>query len=155
MLRNLIAKFNKSMSARVASMRHKREVAIKVSFEPTGKTGRLDATRNLFIAGETADLSGSGIAFTVASIRVKENYLVGEGRVLNAELDLPNGKVSMQIVGQRYELIGEHLSTERYLIGASIVQMSDENRAAYEDFLRIGASVPRNTGELKFGIGNR
>ncbi|MCY7374806.1 MAG: hypothetical protein LH472_02390, partial [Pyrinomonadaceae bacterium] len=73
MLRNLIAKFNKSMSARVASMRHKREVAIKVSFEPTGKTGRLDATRNLFIAGETADLSGSGIAFTVASIRVKEN----------------------------------------------------------------------------------
>ena len=154
MLRNLIAKFTKSMSARVAAVRCSREVAIKVSFEPTGKTGRLDSTKNLFITGETVDLSGSGIGFTVASIRVRENYLVGEGRVLNAELDLPNGKVSMKIVGQRYELIGEHLSTERYLIGAAIVQISDENRAVYEEFIRLGVKTPGKTGELKF-IGNR
>ena len=154
MLRNLIAKFTKSMSSRVVAARHKREIPIKVSFEPTGKTGRLDSTKNLFVAGETIDLSDSGIGFMVASIRVKENYLVGEGRVLNAELDLPNGKVSMKIVGQRYELVGEHLSTERYLIGASIVQISDENRAAYEDFMRLGGNVRGNSGELKF-IGNR
>ena len=152
MLRNLIAKFNKSLSARVASARQPRAVAIKLSFEPTGKTGKLDSTKNLFVTGETADLSGSGIAFTVASIRVRENYLVGEGRVLNAELDLPNGKVAMKIVGQRYEPIGEHLSSERYLVGARIVQISEENRAAYEEFLRLGGSG--GTGELKF-IGNR
>ena len=154
MLRNLIAKLNKSLSSRVVSARHKREVAIKLSFEPTGKTGRLDTTKNLFITGETADLSGSGIAFTVASIRIKENYLVGEGRVLNAELDLPNGKVSMKIVGQRYELVGEHLSTERYLVGAKITHISDENRAAYEEFIKLGGTVTANTGGLKF-IGNR
>ncbi len=154
MLRNLIAKFTKSLSARVGAVRYKREVAIKLSFEPTGKTGRLDSTKNLFIIGETVDLSGSGISFTVASIRVRENYLVGEGRILNAELDLPNGKVSMKILGQRYELIGEHLSTERYLIGASIEKMTDENRAAYDDFLKLGGSVRGNTGELKF-LGNR
>jgi len=154
MLRNLIAKFNKSLSSRVVPARHKREVAIKLSFEPTGKTGRLDTTKNLFITGETVDMSGSGIAFTVASIRVKENYLVGEGRLLNAELDLPNGKVSMKILGQRYELIGEHLSTERYLIGASIEKMEEENRAAYEDFLKLGGKITGNTGELKF-LGNR
>ena len=154
MLRNLITKISKLLSARAVSTRHRREVAIKISFEPTGKTGRLDSTRNLFITGETTDLSGSGIAFTVASIRIKENYLVGEGRILNAELDLPNGKVAMKILGQRYELIGEHLSTERYLIGASIEQISDENRAAYDEFLRLGAKVSGNASELKF-IGNR
>jgi hypothetical protein len=154
MLRNLITKISKLLSARAVSTRHRREAAIKISFEPTGKTGRLDSTRNLFITGETVDLSSSGLAFTVASIRVRENYLVGEGRILNAELDLPNGKVSMKILGQRYELIGEHLSTERYLIGASIEQISDENRAAYEEFLRLGAKIPGNAGELKF-IGNR
>ncbi len=154
MLRNLIAKFTKSMSSRVVAARHKHEAAIKLSFEPTGKTGKLDSTKDLFITGETTDLSGSGIAFTVASIRVKENYLVGEGRVLNAELDLPSGKVSMKIVGQRYELVGAHLSTERYLIGASIVQISDENRTAYDDFLRLGGKIQRNAGGLKF-LGNR
>lgn len=154
MLRNLITKISKLVSARNVPTRHPREVAIKLSFEPTGKTGRLDSTKNLFITGETTDMSGSGIAFTVASIRLKENYLVGEGRILNAELDLPNGKVSMKILGQRYELIGEHLSTERYLIGASIEQISDENRTAYEEFIKLGGKVQGNTGELKF-VGNR
>ena len=154
MLRNLIAKFNKALSARVGAVRHKHEVAIKLSFEPTGKTGRLDLTKNLFITGETVDMSASGIAFTVASIRVKENYLVAEGRVLNAELDLPNGKVSMKVIGQRYEQVGEHLSAERYQIGANIVQIDAENRAAYEDFLKLGGDIRRNTGELKF-LGNR
>lgn len=154
MLRNLIAKFNKALSARVGAARYKHEATIKLSFEPTGKTGGLDLTKNLFITGETVDLSDSGISFTVASIRVKENYLVGENRVLNAELDLPNGKILMKIIGQRYELVGEHLSVERYRIGANIVQMSAENRAAYEDFLKLGGNMGRNTSELKF-LGNR
>ena len=101
--------------------------------------------------GETTDMSHSGIAFVVSSIRIKENYLVGEGRVLNAELDLPNGKVSMKIVGQRYEPVGEHISTARYLVGASISEITDENREAYDDFLRLGGSKG-NTGSLKFGV---
>ena len=151
MLRKLIAKFNRTMAERVVSVRHKREVPIRLSFEPNG-TGRLDASPKLvFIAGETTDLSSSGIAFIVSSIRVKENYLVGEGRVLNAELDLPNGKVLMKIIGQRYEQVGEHISTARYLVGASIKEMTDENREAYNEFLRLSGKKG-NTGSLKFGI---
>lgn len=141
------------MVTRVVSIRHNRAVPIKLSFVPSGKTGDLHAAAPnlLFITGETKDLSRSGIAFTVASIRIKENYLVGEGKILNAELDLPNGKVSMKIVGQRYERVGEHISTARYLVGASIEQMTAENREAYEDFLRIGVNN-RNTGKLRFRI---
>lgn len=139
------------MTVRVNSIRYKREVPVKLSFEPTGATGRLEAARNLYITGETCDLSSSGISFIVASIRVKENYLVGEGRVLNAELDLPNGKISMKIVGRRYEQVGEHISVARYLIGASIQEMTAESREAYNDFLRF-SSKKNNTGSLKFGI---
>jgi len=153
MLRKWIAKFNKSMAERVVSVRHNREVPIKLSFEPSGKTGKLsEPPQVLYITGETKDLSVSGIAFTVSSIRIKENYLVGEGRTLNAELDLPGGKVSMKIVGQRYEPVeSEHLSVGKYLVGASILQMTDENREVYEYFLRSGG-VKGNTGSLKFGI---
>ncbi len=152
MLRKWIAKFNKSRAKRVVSVRHKREVPIKLSFEPSSKTGKLDAPQILFITGETKDLSQSGIAFTISSIRIKENYLVGEGRILNAELDLPNGKVSMKIVGQRYEPVeNEHLSVGKYLVGASILQMTDENREVYEYFLRSG-DVNGDTNSLKFGI---
>ena len=152
MLRKWIAKFNKSRAERVVSVRHDREVPIKLSFELSGKTGKSVSPQILFISGETKDLSQSGIAFTISSIRIKENYLVGEGRILNAELDLPNGKVSMKIVGQRYEPIeNEHLSVGKYLVGASILQMTDENREVYEYFLRFG-DAKGNTGSLKFGI---
>ncbi len=153
MLRKWIAKFNKSRAERVVSARHNWEVPIKLSFEPSGKTGKLSVPPQvLYITGETKDLSVSGIAFTVSSIRIKENYLVGDGRTLNAELDLPGGKVSMKIVGQRYGPVeNEHLSVGKYLVGASILQMTDENREIYEHFLRFG-SVKGNTGSLKFGI---
>jgi len=153
MLRNLIAKFNKSMAQRVVSARHNREVPIKLSFELSGKTGKSsEPPQVLYITGETKDLSVSGIAFIVSSVRIKENYLVGEGRPLNAELDLPGSKVLMKIVGQRYAPVeSEHLSVGKYLIGASILQMTDENREVYEYFLRSGG-VKENTGSFKFGI---
>lgn len=93
---------------------------------------------NLSILGETKDLSATGIAFIVSSIRLKEHYLVGEGRTLNAELDLPGGKIRMQVIGQRHEQFGEHISTARFLIGAKITKMSEQDREAYEDFLRYG-----------------
>jgi len=155
MLRKLIAKFNRTMAKRVASVRYLRTVPVKLSFAPNGNSERLDVPpKILYVTGETTDLSHSEIAFVVASIRIKENYLVGEGRTLNAELDLPNGKVSMKVVGQRYEPVGEHISTARYLVGASIREMTDENREAYDDFLRL-SDKKGNTGSLKFGVDER
>lgn len=139
------------MAERVVSVRYKREVPIKLSFEPNG-TGRFDAPPTyVYITGETTDLSSTGIAFIVSSIRVKENYLVGENRVLNAELDLPNGKVLMKLIGRRYEQVGEHISTAQYLVGASIKEMTDENREVYNYFLRFSGKKG-NTGSLKFGV---
>jgi hypothetical protein len=131
--------------------RYKHAVPIKLSFEPGGKTGKADEPpKYVFIAGETVDLSTSGIGFIVSAIRVKESYLVGEGRILNVELDLPSGKVSMKAIGRRYEQVGEHVSTARYLIGASIEEISDEDREAYNGFLRYGGK--ENVHRLKFGI---
>ena len=141
------------MVERVVSVRHNVAVPIKLSFEPSGKTGKLSAPPQiLYITGETKDLSNTGVAFIVSTIRIKENYMVGEGRVLNAEIDLPNGKISMKVVGQRYEPVeDQHLSASKYLVGASIAEISDEHREVYEYFLRNGG-VKKNTGGLKLGI---
>ncbi len=105
---------------------------------------------NMVVTGETKDLSRTGIAFIVSVIRIKENYLVGEGRVLNVEIDLPDGKVQMQIVGSRYEQVGQHISTARFLVGAKITQISQDNREVYEHFLRYGKK--RKKGSLELGI---
>lgn len=150
MIRELISKLNKSLNSSVVSARHNYEVPIKVSLEPNRNTGKLEMpVQHLSISGETKDLSKTGIAFIVSSIRLREYYLVGEQRTLNAELDLPNGKITMQIVGQRYEQVGQHLSESRFLIGATIIKISDDARDAYEHFLSHG----KKRGKEIFALG--
>ncbi len=152
-LRNLFLNFNKSITQRNIAQRYKYEMPITVSFEPVRKAARFDLpTQKPSIRGETKDLSKTGIAFIVSAIRLNENYLVGDGRTLDVELKLPDGKVEMQLVGQRYEQLGDkHNSTIKYLIGAKIMQMSEADREVYEEFLRVGSRLRKNARSLKFG----
>lgn len=151
MIRKLVSRFNKSITERVVSPRKNYEVPIKIWFEPDRATGPLRMPgESLVMMGETRDMSRSGIAFIVSAIRIQENYLVGGNRPLNAELDLPGGKVMMQIVGSRYEQVGAHISTARFLVGAKITRISEQNRDAYEYFLRHGNKQTK--GSLTLGI---
>jgi hypothetical protein len=139
MIRKWISKFNEKITGRILSNRKSYEVPIKIWFEPNRDTGKLKMpAKSLTITGETKDLSSSGVGFIVNSIRIKEDYLVGEGRILNAELDLPVGKVRMKIVGRRYEQIGQHISAARFLVGAEIVKINENDQEIYLDFLRYG-----------------
>jgi len=150
MIRRLISKFNRRLAARMVAERCKHSVPIKIWFEPNKATGKLRLpNENMTVLGETRDLSNSGIAFIVSSIRIKENYLVGEERLLNAEIDFPTGKVRMRIIGQRYEQVGQHVSTARYLIGAKIIEISEEDREVYEHFLVHGD----NRGKRSLALG--
>ena len=142
------------MSERIVPARYKFAVPVKVWFEPDERAAKLKipaTAENLFLWGETHDLRRSGIAFLLPSIRIKENYLVGSGRFLLAELDLPNGKTQMQIMGKRYEQVGEHLSVSRYLIGASIEHISPEILETYEYFLYHGKHEKAG-GSLALGV---
>lgn len=139
MIRELADKITRFFAERSHSARKGFNVPIKISFEPLKTTGKLpSSTDNLYITGETNDLSGTGIGFVVSSIRVRENYLVGQDRRLNVEIDLPGGKIQMKVIGRRYEKVGQHLSTEKFLIGAEIVEIGKTQREAYEHFLRYG-----------------
>lgn len=151
MIRKLISKFNRTFNEKVVSSRKEFHVPIKIWVEPDRQTGKLQLPiEHLSISGETKDLSVTGIAFIVSSIRLKETYLVGEGRTLNAELDLPGGKVKMQVIGQRHEQVGQHISTAKFLVGAKIIRISEHDREAYEDFLRYGKKLLKQ--KLALGI---
>ncbi len=70
-----------------------------------------------------------------------EKYLVGENLTIYAELDTPNGKIKMQLVGCRYEQLEMHVSVASYLIGAKIVSMSQTDRALYAEYLQYGDNL--------------
>lgn len=137
MLRELVSRFSRTVAERRASVRKKYNLPIKVCFAPETKSlvrahGGCDEA---FLSGETTDISATGIGFVVSAIRIKEKYLVGQDRVLNLELDISGSKVRMQVRGVRYERVGIHLSTERYVVGALIVGMSEADAAVYKHLL--------------------
>lgn len=138
MIRALISKLNGQVMSRLSALRRDLQVPVNVSI----KTGvMLGKNESLSIGGETKDLSETGIAFYVDSIRLREHYLVGGDRVLNVKMDLPNGTVRMEIVGLRYEQIDMHTSNSKYLIGAKIVSMEPLDREVYQEFLRLGSKA--------------
>lgn len=140
MIRKLIARFYRSAAERRAAPRYNFQTPLKIWIETAatfGKSGNNRApSEPPVIWGETKDLSAAGIGFFVPSIRIRESYLVGENSTLNAELDLPEGKVRMRITARRYEQASENQTVLRYLIGASILQITREDREIYERFLR-------------------
>lgn len=146
MLRKLIQKVNKTVAKRV-NLRKEFNVPIAVSIIPDRETGRLQMpVPKQIVSGETLDLSDTGILFAVSTIRLDGYYLAGEGRKLNTEISLPNGKIQMQIVGTRYEQnLDVHSSVAQFSIGAKIVGMTQENREIYNDFLKHGG---RSTGKV-------
>ncbi len=152
MLRELVSRFSSTIAERRASVRRKYSVPVKVCFAPE-KSLVKGGCDEAFLSGETSDVSETGIGFVVSSIRIKEKYLVGQDRVLNVELDLSGRKVRMQVRGVRYERVGIHLSTERYLVGAAIVGVNEDDQEAYEHFLRNGhKAAGRLSSILEVGV---
>lgn len=154
MIRDLINRFNRSLSERLVSARRRESAPMRVWFEPdTNTPHEREIARNLALPGETVDLSRTGIAFVVNFIRVQEKYLVGQERKLNVEIDLPSGKVEMQVVGKRYEKVGGETSVEKFLVGATIVRLLNDSNPVYDHFLRKGRRAkPGNNGGLELGI---
>src|SRR6266404_9262501 len=145
MIRELITRLNRSLSERMISSRRGHKAPLKVWFDPEMNTElSRERARAACILGETVDISRTGIAFLVPSIRVKEKYLVGHERNLNIEIDLPTGKVHLTAVGRRYEKVGVHISTERFLVGAHILNLTGVDKENYETFLRNGNRRSKN-----------
>ena len=154
MIRELITRFNRSLSERMVSARRRHTAPIKIWFDADVNSERArELARSTCILGETVDISRTGLGFLVPSIRVKEKYLVGQERNLNIEIDLPTGKVHMRAIGRRYKKVGIHISTERFLVGAHILSLTGDDRENYEKFLRNGNRRLKGTaGSLELGI---
>lgn len=154
MIRELITRFNRSLSERMVSARRNHKAPVKIWFDPEANNERArDAARAGCILGETVDVSRSGIGFTVSSIRLKEKYLVNQDRPLNIEIDLPNGKVYLRVIGRRYEKVGSNVSTERFLVGATILSLTGTDKETYEEFLRHGTRrIKPVAATLELGI---
>ncbi|MGI8493722.1 MAG: PilZ domain-containing protein [Pyrinomonadaceae bacterium] len=167
MIRKLVQYLNEYLRGYLLpppSVRRKICVPAKISIESDSKglrnseTGKLVMRENssaLSTKCETRDLSENGLAFVVSSIRLGQNYLVGQaGKPLDVTLDLPSGKICFQAVGQRYEPLDEAASAAKYLIGAKITRISETDRRIYMEYLERGYKTSTDNKALSLGISN-
>jgi hypothetical protein len=113
--------------------RHKRARArLDFTISLSDPRVRSNGSRRLpTLNGHTLDISTTGLALIVPAIRIGEHYLAGADRKLFVKLELPGGPVEMKVESVRYESLEESGEESGYLIGARIVEMSDEDRTAY------------------------
>lgn len=154
MIRELATKLSALLQRNTHAPRKKCDVPVRISFEPVRTTGNLHTTmEGLALSGEAADLSQTGIGFIVSSIRIKEFYLVGQDRRLIVELDLPAGRIKFKAIGRRYIRFGQHLSNEKFFVGAEIVEINGRDKQLFDDYLRFGFKAVRSPAtSLEMGI---
>lgn len=125
--------------------RHKR-VRARLSFKLSLSDPRVSSngTRRLpALDGHTLDVSTTGLALIVPAIRIGEHYLAGSERRLHLKLELPAGPVEMKVVSVRYESLDETHEETGYLIGARIIEMTDADRASFDQYLAKLLSRPQ------------
>lgn len=87
------------------------------------------------LVGFTRDISETGLALVVPSLRSGDRYLVDEGCTLRIVLlDLPAGEVEIYCTPVRYLELDQPGSG--HLIGVQITEMSDDDRARLLQFLK-------------------
>ncbi len=87
------------------------------------------------VEGYTLDLSETGMALVVPTIRAGEYYLTGEGRRLLVTLAHPTGPLSLHVIPVRYEKLDEDKTETGYLIGVRITEINDADRARFNAYL--------------------
>jgi PilZ domain len=81
----------------------------------------------------TRDLSQTGLALVVPSVRVGERYLTESP--LRLRLEHPTGPLEIVVAPVRYEQLEPEDEDEGFLIGVRITSISDADRARYDEYL--------------------
>ncbi|HEY6230001.1 MAG TPA: PilZ domain-containing protein [Pyrinomonadaceae bacterium] len=137
-----MAEFTRAIVARARQYvgdrrRTKRLVArLPFSLSLVSVTKSLNGTRRVSsVDGHTLDLSVKSLALIVPRITLGEHHLVGENRNFNLSLELPDGPIQLQASPVRYERLDEHRSEQGYLIAVKIVNISEDDRERFEEYI--------------------
>jgi PilZ domain len=88
------------------------------------------------LVGRTRNLSETGVALVVPSLRLGTHKLNDVDSTLRLMLDLPAGTAEIHVVPVRSHQLAEKDMDSGHFIGAKITHLSDEARARLTKFLR-------------------
>ena len=137
-MRSIINRLREHVGNRRAARRYVAhlEVGLVLNIALGGSGKRMSAEGPaLRLAGYTRDISRSGLALIVPTIRIGGQYLTSQQRTLEITLKLPTGIVQLQGTPVRYNPLEDEGADTGYIIGLLITEMNDGDRARYNAYL--------------------
>lgn len=116
-------------------VRYEARLAFDVSVQDAGRSSdrRRHSPGTATLAGRTRDIGEADLTLVVPSIRIGGEYLTLEENRLRITLALPSGAVEIIAAPARFEQLADAAG---YLVGVRILEMSDDDRACYAEYLR-------------------
>ena len=134
-IRYLLGRLRGSVGNRRRAPRYDARLSFSVSVISEGP-GAENARPPQTLVGRTRNVSESGLALVVPSLRLGTHKLNDENSTLRIMLDLPSGTAEIHVVPVRHHQLGENETDSGYLIGAHITHLTEDTRARFTKFLR-------------------
>jgi len=137
LMRSIITRLRSVVGNRRRAKRYQARLPFSISLLGVKPAAESAIPRNLpQLEGYTRDLSETGLALVVPTIRIADHYLTGAGRRLLVTLRLPSGPLALHVVPVRYEQLDEDNTERGYLIGVRIEEINDADRARFIAYLQ-------------------
>jgi len=145
LVRNITARLREFVRDRRCAKRYSVRLSCQVEFAKAGPSSLKAQSANLksqmapsgsqMVEGHTRDVSSDGVALILPAIRIGDHYLAGENHPLLVRLQLPEQTIEMYALAVRYDSVAGEDQCARYIIGARITQLGQEDRAHYVEYL--------------------
>jgi len=147
MIRSVVSRVRVYFKDRRQSPRARTRVLFSISIRKKVRSnGAAAADRTL--KGHTRDVSITGLAMMLPQVHLEGHHLAAESRELQVMLELPGVAIPLVVIPKRYEKLDEAELGCNYLIGAKIVQISDEDRIRLENFITRSLSGKAANSDL-------
>jgi hypothetical protein len=131
--RRIVSRLRRYIANRRRTKRAQVQLAFTLSLSDPRATSN-GGRRLPSIKGHTVDISTTGVALVVPAIRIGEHYLVGDQHKLHLSLELPDGPIELTVIPVRYESLEEDADDTGYIIGAKVVDMTNQERERFKGY---------------------
>ncbi|HKS30149.1 MAG TPA: PilZ domain-containing protein [Pyrinomonadaceae bacterium] len=135
LIRSIASRFREYLGNRRRAPRRKLRLSVRVSPVKAARPARVSTADGDALYGYTRDISASGLALILPSIRINNIYLMGEDRTLELLIEDESEPIVIYGVAARYEKLEEGKADKGYLVGVRITETSPEDRARYTALL--------------------
>jgi len=134
-IRYLLGRIRGTVSNRRRAPRFNARLSFSVSIVE-GEAGRENARPPQTLVGRTRNVSETGLALVVPSLRLGTHKLNDGNATLRLMLNLPTGTAEIHVAPVRSQQLDETDTDTGHLIGVRITHLSDDARAQLTKFLR-------------------